>query len=114
MAIDSGKPLVTGVALSATLSSLYAVPPTVLRTKIDAITFTNYGSANAYLTAQIVASTDTAGDEKILIDAKEIRAGESYLAPELIGQGIASGGELRAFASSASTINCTATGTIYT
>jgi hypothetical protein len=114
MAIDTGKPLVSGAILDTVLTTIYTAPSTVLRVKFDAVTFVNYGGANAALTVQIVESGASAGDGKIVINAREIRAGESYLAPEIIGQAIAVGGTLQAFSSVATSINCLVTGTIYT
>ncbi len=113
MAVDAGKNIIDGVTLSTSLATIYTVTNNLLRTKIDSITFTNFSASNASLTVQIVSSGSSAGNGKILISAKLIRAGESYTAPELTGQGIEEGGTLRASASSGTALNCTATGTIY-
>ncbi len=113
MATDAGKNIVDGVILESSLDTIYTVTNNLLRTKIDSIAFTNFSSANALLTVQIVSSDSTSGNGKLLIKEHEIRAGDTYLAPELNGQGIEEGGTIQAFSSIASSINCTATGTLY-
>lgn len=113
MAIDAGKNIIDGIILGTSLTQIYLVTDNLNRTKIDSIAFNNFGSGNAFLTVQIISKGSSAGNGKILIDAKEIREGESYLAPELNGQGIEEGGTIEAFSSVASSINCTATGTLY-
>ncbi len=114
MATTPGRNIIDGVILSATLTQIYLVTNNLLRTKIDAIAFTNFhATSNSLLTVQIISKGGIAGDGKILIDAKELAVGETYLAPELSGQGIKEGGEIRAFSSVATSINCTATGTEY-
>ena len=113
MATTPAQNLIDAVILGTSLATIYTVTNNLLRTKIDAINFTNYGSVNAKLTVQIVSKGSAAGDGKILIKEKVIRAGESYQAPELTGQGISEGGTIQAFSDTATAINCTATGTIY-
>lgn len=113
MATTPGQNIIDGVTLGTVLTPIYTVTNNLLRTKIDAINFTNYSSSNALLTVQILSSGSSAGNDKLMIDAKEIRAGESYQAPEIIGQGIKEGGTLQAFSSVTDSINCTATGTEY-
>lgn len=113
MATTPGQNIIDAVLIPSSLGVIYTVTNNLLRTKIDAINFTNYGSQNALLTVQIVSKGSSAGDGKVLIKEKEIRAGESYQAPELTGQGIREGGAIQAFSSIADSINCTATGTEY-
>ncbi len=113
MAIAAGKSIIDGVLIGTSLASIYLVTNNLLRTKIDSITFTNFGSVNANLTVEIISKGSSAGNGKILIKEQEIRAGESYLAPELNGQGIEEGGEIQALSSVADTLNCTGTGTLY-
>jgi hypothetical protein len=113
MATTPGQNIIDGVVLGTTLTPILTITSNLIRTKIDAINFTNYSSGNVLLTVQIVSSGSSAGNGKLLVDAKEIRSLESYQTPELIGQGIAVGGTLQAFSSVADSINCTATGTEY-
>jgi len=114
MATTPGQNIIDGVILSTTLTTIYLTTNNLLRTKVDAIVFTNFhATLNALLTVQIISKDESAGNGKILIDAKEIRVGETYLAPELSGQGISEGGEMQAFSSVATSITCTAAGTEY-
>ncbi len=114
MATTPGQNIIDGVILSTSLTQIYLVTNNLIRTKVDAIAFTNFhATLNSLLTVQIISKGGSAGDGKILIDAKEIRVGDTYLAPELSGQGIKEGGEIQAFSSVATSINCTATGTEY-
>ena len=71
MAIDAGKNIIDGVILGASLASIYLVTDNLLRTKIDSITFTNYGSVNSNLTVEILSKGSSAGNGKILINAKK-------------------------------------------
>jgi len=114
MATTPGQNIIDGVILSATLTEIYLVKGTLLRTKVDTIAFTNFHQTlNSFLTVQIISKGGSAGDAKLLINAKELRSGETYLAPELSGQGIKEGGTIQAFSSVELSINCTATGTEY-
>jgi len=113
MATTPGQNIIDGVILSTTLTTIYLVTNNLLRTKVDAINFTNFGTVISELTVEIISKDGTPGDGKLLIDAKELKPGESYQAPELTGQGIREGGEIQAFSSVATSINCTATGTEY-
>jgi len=113
MAIETGRNIVNGVILGVSLAPLFTVGTNLLRIKIDSISFTNFGSANAKLTVQIVSSGGTPGNGKILIKEKLIRVNETYTAPEIVGQGINVGGALQALSDTANSINCTATGTEY-
>ena len=113
MAIDTGKNIIDGAILGTSLSSIYTVTSNLDRTKIDSIAFTNYGSANVLINVHIVSTGSTAAESNKLIKDKEIRAGETYLAPELNGQGIEEGGTVQALSDTATSVTCTATGTLY-
>lgn len=113
MATTPGQNIIDAVTLGTSLTQIYLVTNNLLRTKVDAINFTNFGSVISELTVQIISKGGSSGNGKILIDAKELKPGESYQAPELTGQGIKEGGVIQAFSSIATSINCTATGTEY-
>lgn len=113
MAIDAAKNIIDAAILGTSETAIYTVTNNLLRVKIDSIAFTNYSAVNAKLTVYLVSKGSTLSDAKILIKQKEIRAGETYLAPELNGQGINEGGAIRALSSVATSISCTATGTLY-
>lgn len=113
MAIDTGKNIIDGVVLQATLNPILTVGQNLLRVRIDSIAFTNFGSSNTKLTVKIISFGSADGNERFLIKEKELRLNETYTAPELIGQGIESQGTLQAFSDTATSIACTATGTEY-
>jgi len=113
MAIDAGKNIIDAVTLSTSVTQIYLVTTNLLRTKLDSIAFTNFGSGNSTITVHIVSKGSSPSNENILINAKEIREGETYLAPELNGQGIEEGGTIQAFSDNAASMSCTATGTLY-
>ena len=113
MATTPGQNIIDGVILSESLTQIFDVKTNLIRTKVDAINFTNFSSGLSNLTVQIISKGGSSGNGKLLIDAKELKPKESYQAPELVGQGIKQGGEIRAFSSVANSINCTATGTEY-
>lgn len=113
MAIDTGKNIIDAVTLSTVVTIIFTVKETLSRAKLDSIAFTNFGTGNVKITVHIVSKGSSASNENILIKAKEIREGETYLAPELNGQGIEEGGTIQAFADSATSASCTATGTFY-
>ena len=113
MAIDAGKNIIDAVILATSATTIYTVTNNLLRAKIDSIAFTNYGSAIVKLTVHIVSSGGTASSENMLIKEREIKPGKTYLAPELNGQGISEGGTIQAFSDIATSVGCTATGTLY-
>jgi len=78
MATTPGQNIIDGVVLGTVLNPILTITSNLIRTKIDAINFTNYGSVNAFLTVQIVSTGASAGNGRLLVDAKEIRVGESY------------------------------------
>lgn len=113
MSVLTGKSIVSNIDLAASIATIYTVPSTLNRVKIDAIAFTNHSASNVDLTVHIVPSGSSAATTNKIVSAKTIKAGASYLAPELIGQAVLTGGTIQAFASSASSVNCTITGTEY-
>lgn len=113
MATDAGKNIIDAVILNTSATQIFLVTNNLLRTKIDSVNFTNYGSSNAKITVHIVSKGSSVSDENIMIKEKELRAGESYAAPELNGQGIEEGGTIWAFSDTATSVSCTATGTEY-
>lgn len=113
MATESGKNIIDAVTLATTVGSIFLVTENLMRAKVDAIAFTNFGTVNSKITVHVVSKDGAVADTNILIDEKEIRVGETYLAPELIGQGIEVGGNIQAFADNPTSVSCTATGTLY-
>jgi len=113
MAIDTGKNIIDAAILSTSVTTIFTVTNNLLRAKLDSIAFTNFGTGNVIITVHIVSKGSSASNENILIKAKEIREGETYLAPELNGQGIEEGGTIQVFSDKATSASCTATGTLY-
>ena len=102
--------------LTTDFLEMYETASNQSRTIIDAVNFNNYSSANVTISIRIIQSgLLSAGDvlDELTTDA-EIRAGESYLAPEVIGQAIQRGGIIAAKASANSSVNVNMTGTTIT
>ena len=77
---------------------------------IDKFTVTNTGAANATISVNLVASGGTPGDNNLVTKARAIVPGETWSAPELVGQVLESGGYISTIASAAATLTISASG----
>lgn len=77
---------------------------------IDKLTATNTGAANATISVNLVASGGTPGDNNLVTKARTIVPGETWSAPELVGQVLESGGYISTIASAAATLTISASG----
>lgn len=73
-----------------------AVPNLTTRV-IKAATATNPSAAPIALTVHLVPGGANARNDNMLISSRAIAPGESYTCPELINQGMGSGGTVQAF-----------------
>lgn len=80
------------------------------KTVVDKFTATNTTASNVTLSINLVASGDVAGDDNLIIDARSIAPGETYLCPEMVGQTMESGGFISTLASAATSITISAAG----
>jgi len=77
---------------------------------IDKFTATNYNTAAATISVNLVTSADTAGNQNLIVKTKTLQAGETYTFPELVGAALAPGGFISTIADTASAINIRANG----
>ena len=77
---------------------------------IDKFTVTNTGTANATISVNLVASGGTPSNDNLVTKARAIVPGETWSAPELVGQVLESGGYISTIASAAATLTISASG----
>ena len=77
---------------------------------IDKFTATNYNTAAATISVNLVTSADTAGNQNLIVKTKTLQAGETYTFPELAGAALAPGAFISTIAGTASAINIRANG----
>ena len=110
MANTVAVPIVDGALLTADFQDLYTVEASITRVSIDAVVINNYSTANATVTIRLIS--DGVGSEAHeVVTERTIRAKDSYLPVEMVGQGLATGGTIQAKASDVDCLNIRVTGT---
>jgi hypothetical protein len=79
-------------------------------TVIDKFTATNYGAVAATISVNIVTAGDTPNNSNLISKSKTLRANETYLFPELVGQVISMNGFISTIADTANSINIRSSG----
>lgn len=87
---------------------------TNVQTIIDKFTATNYNTAAATISVNLVANGDTPDNDNLIVKAKTLQPSETYTFPELVGQVLANGTFISTIAGTASAINIRASGRIVT
>lgn len=77
---------------------------------IDKFTATNYNTAAATISVNLVTSAGSAGNTNIITKTKTLQAGEVYTFPELVGQVLGLGDFISTIAGTASSINMRVSG----
>jgi hypothetical protein len=77
---------------------------------IDKFTATNFSTAAATLSVNLVAQFGSAGNPNLIVKTKTLLPSETYTFPELVGQVIAPGGSISTLAGTASAINVRCSG----
>ena len=77
---------------------------------IDKFTATNYSGTAAAISVNLVTSSDTAGNQNLIVKTKTLQASETYTFPELVGHVLAPGGFISTLAGTATAINIRASG----
>lgn len=77
---------------------------------IDKMTATNYSTAAATISVNLVTGSSTAGNNNLIVKTKTLQAGESYTFPEIVGAALDTGGFISTIAGTASAINIRASG----
>ena len=83
---------------------------TGVTTIIDKFTATNYNTAAATISVNLVTAADTAGNQNLIVKTKTLQPSETYTFPEIVGQVLAPGGFISTIAGTASAINIRASG----
>ncbi len=79
-------------------------------TIIDKFTATNYSGSAATISVNLITATGTANDSNLIVKAKSLAAGETYIFPELVGHILPSGGFISTIAGTASAVNMRVSG----
>lgn len=77
---------------------------------IDKFTATNYNTAAATISVNLVTGAGSAGNDNLIVKTKTLQAGETYTFPEIVGQVLAPSGFISTIAGTASAINIRASG----
>ena len=77
---------------------------------IDKMTATNYNTAAATISVNLVTGATTASSSNLIVKTKTLQAGESYTFPEIVGAAMEPGGFISTLAGTASAINIRASG----
>jgi len=77
---------------------------------IDKFTATNYSGTAATISANLVTSGGTAGNNDLIVKTKTLQASETYTFPELVGHVLRPGGFISTLAGTASAINIRVSG----
>lgn len=80
------------------------------KTMIDKFTVTNYNAENVAFSLNLVPNGGSAGNTNLVIDAKNIVPGETYLCPEVIGHVMEPGGFISTLAGAATSLAIVASG----
>jgi hypothetical protein len=79
-------------------------------TIIDKFTATNYNTAAATISVNLVTSGGSAGNANLITKTKTLQPSEVYTFPEIVGQVLAPGGFISTIAGTAGSINIRASG----
>lgn len=83
---------------------------TGVSTLIDSFTATNYSGSTATISVNLVTTSDTAGNQNLVVKTKSLLAGEAYTFPEIVRQALGPGDFISTIASAATSINIRASG----
>ena len=81
-----------------------------VQTIIDKFTATNYNTAAATISVNLVTAAGAAGNDNLIVKTKTLLPSETYTFPELVGHVLPSGGFISTIAGMASAINIRASG----
>jgi hypothetical protein len=79
-------------------------------TIIDKFTATNYNTAAATISVNLVTGSDTAGNQNLVTKTKTLQPAEVYTFPELVGHVLSPSGFISTIAGTATSINIRASG----
>ena len=102
------KVLVPAKIVEAAQTTQYTA--TGVTTIIDKFTATNYNSAAATISVNLVTSAGSAGNLNLITKTKTLQPSEVYTFPELVGQVLSPGDFISTIAGTASSINMRVSG----
>lgn len=111
MAIESSVILLSAYDVPAAEATAATIGADVLRFRIDQASVTNYTATPQDLTVYLLQPGDSVADVRKRVVSATIAAGETAPLFELVGSVLDSGGIVNAFASLASSLSLTITGT---
>lgn len=103
------KTLIAGSQLTTSAATYYTAG-TGVTAIIKSMTLTNNSGGAVTATVHIVDTGSTESASNMVIDAKNLADGETYLCPEAINQSISPTGTIRALASANTSISIKASG----
>lgn len=106
----TAKVLNAGAQLTTSAATYYTAPANTT-TIIQAVVLTNTTGGAITATVHLVASGGTATALNMVLSAKSLLAGETYIVPGTAGLVLATGGTLQALASANTSISIMASGT---
>jgi len=77
---------------------------------VDKFTVTNTGAADATLSVYFVPSSGSSGNSNLILDARAVAPGETYICPEIVGHLVAKDYSIQVEASVASMLVIMASG----
>lgn len=102
------KVLIPGKIAEDTQTTQYTA--TNVTTIIDKFTATNYNTAAATISVNLVTGGDTSGDQNLITKTKTLQPAEVYTFPEIVGQVLNPSGFISTIAGTAASINIRASG----
>ena len=105
----TARSLVGGVLLSTTPTVYYTVPASTT-TVIKRATFSNTSSSAKTITVNLVPGGSAIATANQIINARSLAAGETYVAPELTNQVLATTGMIYANADASGAVSMTISG----
>jgi hypothetical protein len=114
MAVSSGIIALSSYDVPASEATAYTVGSGIVRFRIDQASVTNYTGTARDLTVYLLQSSDSVVNRTKAVDALNIPANTTVPLFELVGRAIDNTGIINAFASAASALALSVTGTTFT
>jgi len=104
----TAKVLVPAKTAESTQTSQYIADG--VTTIIDKFTATNYSASAATLSVNLITATFSAANSNLIVKARTLAAGETYIFPEISGQVLGPSAFISTLAGTASAINIRVSG----
>lgn len=106
----TAKVLAAGSQLTTSAATYYTAPSSTT-TIIQSVVLTNTNGSTRTATVHLVASGGSASASNMVLSARSLVAGETYIVPGCAGMVLAAGGTIQALASANTAISLMASGT---